>query len=136
MFRKSDQLDAFSHFMYEQMVPATHKLRQFKAAVDLSMVDSLAFDSYSWNGKGTPSYDPTVLFHLLLLQRIYNLSRSEVLDRANTDAAFRWFVGINTSDELPSKATLSNFARLRMGNIKLRKVFQDVVEQARAKGMI
>lgn len=136
MFRKSDQLDVFSHFMYEQMVPATHKLRKFKAAVDLSMVDSLVYDSYSWNGKGAPGYDPTVLFQLLLLQRIYNLSLSQVLDRANTDAAFRWFIGINTSDELPCKATLSNFARLRMGNIKLRKIFRDVVIQARAKGMI
>lgn len=136
MFLKNNQLDIFSCMMYDAMIPKDHKLRQLDAACDLSFIDSLVGDTYSRSRRGAPGIDPSVLFRILVLRRLYKLSMDRVLERCQTDVAFRWFARLNVQDSLPCKATLSTFSRFRLDNARLRQVFQETVKQAKALGLV
>jgi transposase len=135
MFRKSVEIDFFSHMTYETVVRKDHLVRQLDAVSDFSMIDRLVEKTYAPSRRGAPGYDPSVLFRLLLLRRVYNLSLRKVLERCQTDMAFRWFAHLNITDEIPSKATLSAF-RLRLNNSGLHKVFQGTVRKAKSLGLI
>ena len=135
MFRKSVEIDFFSHLTYETVVRKDHLVRQLDAVSDFSMIDRLVEKTYAPSRRGAPGYDPSVLFRLLLLRRVYNLSLRKVLERCQTDMAFRWFAHLNITDEIPSKATLSAF-RLRLNNSGLHKVFQGTVTKAKSLGLI
>lgn len=136
MFRKNDQLDFFSTMMYDTMIPKNHKLRKLNAACDWSFVDGLVADTYKSSRRGAPGYDPSVIFRILVLRRLYNLSLDKVLERCQCDVAFRWFAGLNVHDELPCKATLSTFFRFRLGNGGLRKFFNETIRQGKALGLV
>lgn len=136
MFRKNAEIDVFSHMMYETMIPKNHKLRELDAACDLSMIDDLVGITYASGRRGAPGYDPSVLFRILVLQRLYNLSLRKLVERCQTDVAFRWFARLNAHDEVPSRATLSSFSRMRLDNAKLLKVFQGTVRKAKSLGFI
>jgi len=136
MFRKNNQLDIFSCMMYDAMIQKDHKLRRLNAACDLGFIDGLVEGTYAPSRRGAPGYDPSVLFKILLLRRLYKLSLDKVLERCQCDVSFRWFAGLNVQDELPCKATLSTFSRFRLDNARLRKVFNETVRQAKALGLI
>lgn len=135
MFRKKIEIDFFSYMMYETVVRKDHPVRQLDAISDLDMVEKLVEKTYASGRRGAPGYDPSVLFRILLLKRAYNLSLRKLVERCETDMAFRWFARLNAQDPIPCKATLSAF-RLRLSNGQLLKIFQSTVRKAKSLGLI
>ncbi|EPY13628.1 hypothetical protein PAAL66ix_06348 [Paenibacillus alvei A6-6i-x] len=50
---------------------------------------------------GRPANEPELLFRLLFLQILYNLSDERIIQEAQVNPAYKWFIGINPEDSLP-----------------------------------
>jgi hypothetical protein len=76
-----------------------------------------------------------LLLKLEYLRYHANLSDSQVIERAKTDVAFRYFLRIGVSEPLPVPSLLSIF-RGRLGREGFRQVFDKVVGMAREHGLV
>jgi len=88
---------------------------------------------------GRKAIDLLVLFKLLILKQLYNLSNEEVEYQAHDRASFRRFLGLSGATEIPDATTLDRFEqRLRQANLidRLFEQFETFLRQAgyEAKG--
>jgi transposase len=115
-------------------IPQNHLLRRLRDTVDFSFVhDQLAPLYHEDNGR--PAYNPEVMVRLIFLQLQYKLSDRGVVDRAQTDHAFRYFLGLDWSDELPHPTSLTKF-RERLGEAGFKALFHGVLKQALERKLV
>lgn len=115
-------------------IPQDHLLRKIRAAVDFSFVHDLVADLYH-DSLGRPAYDPEVMVRLIFLQLQYKLSDRGVIERAQTDHAFRFFLGLDWNDEMPHPTSLTKF-RERLGEERFAAVFHGFLRQAIERNLV
>ncbi len=120
--------------VFEKLIPADHYLRRLKAAIDFEPFRILVADCYA-AGMGAPAEDPVRLLKLSLLQFQYDLSDSQVLRQAQVNVAFRFFLDLALESPLPVPSLLSQF-RTRLGEERFTRVFNEILRQARAQGLV
>jgi transposase len=120
--------------IFAKLIPADHYLRQLKAAIDFEPLRALVADCYA-AGMGAPAEDPVRLLKLSLLQFQYDLSDSQVVRQAQVNVAFRFFLDLSVESVLPVPSLLSQF-RTRLGAERFTRVFNDILRQARARGLV
>src|SRR5262245_36440443 len=128
MLSDQDQL------IFETLVPPDHYLRQVNAVVDFERYRSTMAVCYSPTD-GRPADDPVVLLKIGFLQTHYNLSDREVVALAQVNVAFRYFLNLALTDSLPHPSLLTVF-RARLGAELYQQIFDRVVAQARAAGLV
>ena len=99
--------------LYDVIIPEDHELRQLNQLVDFSFVDEMLCDTYTLDN-GRPGYRPQIMFKYLMLKRMYELSDRDVVARAMTDMAFKYFLGIAPEDNVIDPSSLTKFRKLRM----------------------
>lgn len=104
--------------IYDLVVPKDHKLRKFKELVDLSFVYDEIREKYSMN-MGRKAEDPVRMFKYLLLKCMYELSDRGVMERAQSDMAFKLFLDITPEAPVPDPSLLSKFRRQRLADANL-----------------
>jgi len=92
---------SFFSMIYEELIPADQVLCKLAAAVDLSFVSETVSDCYCPDN-GRTSWDPLVLFKVVLLQSFYDLSAREIEERVNLHLADKWFAGLGPEETVPS----------------------------------
>ena len=107
--RKYGQIDIFNQMMFDSLVPKDHLLVKIDSIIDFSFAYDIVKDEYSDKGRG--SCNPVIMTKLCLFEFLYTLSDRKVRERAQTDIAFRWFLGLNLDDLLPDDTTISLFLR-------------------------
>lgn len=120
--------------VYDAVVPADHYLRRLKRLVDFERFRPVLAEAYS-AGLGRPAIDPVRLLKVLFLRFHYGLSDRQVMERARTDLAFRWFLGLGLREGVPDHTTDTYFRR-RIGAERFGRVFQELVTQAREHGLV
>jgi transposase len=120
--------------IFAKLLPADHYLRRLKAAIDFEPLRALVADWYA-AGMGAPAEDPVRMLKLRLLQFQYDLSESQVLRQAQVNVAFRFFLDLSVESPLPVPSLLSQF-RTRLGEERFTRVFNEIVRQARAQGLV
>src|SRR4249919_4224685 len=120
--------------IFEKLIPAEHYLRKLKAAIDFEPLRALVADCYA-TGMGAPAEDPVRVLKLSLLQFQYDLSDSQVLRQAQVNVAFRFFLDVSLESVLPVPSLLSQF-RTRRGEERFERVFNEILRQARAQGLV
>ena len=120
--------------VFECLVLPEHYLRRALKAIDFEVLRSKVAVHYSpdW---GRPAEDPLVMLKLEFLQYHDNLSDRQVITRAQTDVAYRYFLGVPMKKELPDPSSLCIF-RGRLGVEGHREVFHAIVTQAREHGLV
>ncbi len=118
----------------EAYVPEDHILRRIRAAVDFSFVHDLLADLYH-DSVGRPAHDQEMMFRLIFVQIHYDLSDRQVIERAQTDHAFRFFLGIDWNHELPHPTSLTKF-RNRLGEERFKAIFTRILRQAQELGLV
>ena len=103
----SNQSSLFG-MIYEDLIPADHLLRKLSAAVELGFVAELVSDCYCPDN-GRPSWDPLVLFKVVFLQFLYDLSDREIEEQVNLHLACKWFAGLQPEETAPDHSTLCRF---------------------------
>jgi transposase len=120
--------------VFDKLIPADHYLRRLKAAIDFESFRTLVADCYA-AGMGAPAEDPVRMLKLSLLQFQYDLSDSHVLRHAQVNVAFRFFLDLALESPLPVPSLLSQF-RTRLGEERFTRVFNEILRQARAQGLV
>lgn len=119
--------------VYERIVPPDHYLRLVQRHIDFERLRPRLAQAYS--GTGRPGIDPVRMFRILFLCYHYKLSDRQVMTRAQTDMAFRWFLQLNMYDTLPNH-TSDTYFRQRFGEDGFQHLFQEIVAQAREHGLV
>src|SRR4029434_9516799 len=120
--------------VFEKLIPAGHYLRRLKAAIDFEPCRAIVAGCYA-AGRGAPAEDPVRLLKLSLLQFQYDLSDSQVMRHAQVNVAFRFFLDLALESPLPVPSLLSQF-RTRLGEERFERVFNEILRQARAQGLV
>jgi transposase len=120
--------------IFAKLIPVDHYLRRLKAAIDFEPLRALVADRYA-AGMGAPAEDPVRLFKLSLLQFQYDLSDRQVVRQAQVNVAFRFFLDLAVESALPVPSLLSQF-RTRLGEERFTRVFNEILRQARAQGLV
>lgn len=120
--------------VFEALVPRDHYLCRARESIDFEGLRPVLAPYYSPD-HGRPAEDPTRMLKLEFLQYHDVLSDREVMERAQTDVAYRYFLDLGLGDELPDPSSLCVF-RGRLGVEGHRGIFQEIVAQARAHGLV
>ena len=111
----------------------SHFLHDLTRTVDFSFVKPALKDFYvDW---GRDPWDPVLMFKMVFLQFLYNLSDREIEEQCTWNMMFKCFLGLSAEELPPDHTTLCRF-RVRLGAEGFQKLFNQVVEQARAQGFV
>jgi transposase len=124
----------FGNHIYSQLLSQrSHFLKDLSQVVDFSFVKAACKDFYvDW---GRDPWDPVLMFKMLFLQFLYDLSDREIEEQATFNMAYKWFLVLSAEELPPDHTTLWRF-RLRLGPDGFQRLFNQVVEQARTRGFI
>lgn len=131
--KESQQLSFYSA-LYNK-IPEKHVLKKIEKAVDFSFINELLEGSYCKNF-GRPAKEPEMMLKLLLLEYLYSLSDVKVIEEAEVNLAFLWFLGLNPEDKLPDPSLLAKFRTQRMKDITLDQVITEIIRQCVVQGII
>ena len=120
--------------IFEATVPHDHYLRRVRAVIDFERFRTDLLACYS-EGLGRPALEPLLLLKLEFLQYHYNLSDRRVVEQARYNMAFRYFLDLSLKSPLPQHTLLTKF-RQRLGVDQHLRIFEEVVAQARAYGLV
>lgn len=121
--------------LYDITIPKDHELRKIAELVDFSFVNEMLKDMYTLDN-GRPGYQPQVMFKYLLLKRMYELSDRDVVKRAQTDLAFKFFLGLAPEDDVIDASSLTKFRKLRLKDESIMdKLISKSVEIAISNGI-
>ena len=128
------RLSEFDQQVYRAVVRRNHFLRKVLQVVPWDTFHDLLAPYYTPD-KGRPAEDPVLMLKLEYLRYHCNLSDREVVARAETDMAFRYFLQIPVRWSLPTPSSLCIF-RGRLGTKGFRNVFRQVVQIARENRIV
>ena len=123
------------HSILYNKISENHILKKINYVVDFSFINKLLEDSYCKNF-GRPAKEPEMMCKLLFLQHLYILSDEKVIEEANLNLGYMYFLGINPEDELPDKSLLSKFRTQRLEEATLDEIITEIVRQCVEKGII
>jgi transposase len=134
MGSKAVEPKLYLSFSVDSAVPPNQLVRRLAAAVDLSFVRGLTRRHYSHTGK--PSVDPEVLFKLVLLGYLFNItSEQRLCEEAGLNLAWRWYLGYELDEPIPDHSVLTK-ARRRFGSVVYEQFFRRVVQLCEQRGLI
>jgi transposase len=119
--------------IFAALVPQDHYLRQVAAVIDFERFRPTLEQGYSAT-MGRTGIDVIRMLKFAFLSYHYRLSDRQVIARTRTDAAFRWFLGLSTTDDLPDPSDASYF-RQRHAE-RLPQTFQELLGIAREHGLV
>lgn len=134
MLRQEPKQLSFHSLLYNK-IPEKHILKRIESVVDFSFINELLADSYCKNF-GRPAKEPEMMCKLLILQHLYTLSDERVIEEANLNLAYMYFIGINPEDTLPDKSLLAKFRCHRLKEVSLDEIIIEIVSQCVDKGII
>jgi len=120
--------------IFAATVDPDHYLRRVQQAVNFEPCRDLLAAAYCPD-QGRPAVEPLLLLKLEFLAYHYNLSDRHVIQQARCHMAFRWFLGLSLHSALPHHTLLTYF-RERLGPERHQQLFDAIVGQARAKGLV
>jgi transposase len=122
------------NFLYDRLLAGReHLLLDLNRLVDFGFVCRACRDFYQdW---GRDAWDPVLMFKMVCLQFLYDLSDREVEEQATFNLLYKWFLGLSAEERPPGHSTVCRF-RARLGAEGFQRLFNQVVEQARAQGPV
>jgi len=131
---KSSQLSFYGDHIYDKVIPGDHFLKQLEKTVDFSFVNDLCRDAYNPD-VGRPAYEPHMMFKMLFLQFLYDISDRRIEEEVKYNLVLKWFVGLAIDESPPDATSLTRF-RERLGVKRFTSIFNQIVSLARDKGLI
>ncbi|TLS48215.1 IS1182 family transposase [Paenibacillus antri] len=116
-------------------MPQDHLLVRIQQLIDFSFILDFVKDQYNLF-YGRRAKDPDMLFRLLFIQKLYNLSDERVIEETKVNLAYKWFVGLNPEDQLPDPSLLSLFRVHKIGAGEVESLLLEIVKQCVEKGIV
>ena len=86
--------------------------------------------------RGNKPYDLELMLRIYLIQNLYDLADEATVSEVVDSRAFSDFCGVESSNQIPNGDTLGRFRNLLIKNNLQEKLFAQVVEMLKAKGLI
>jgi transposase len=136
MLKESKQLK-FSEYsdLYDVIIPQDNILRKIKENIDFSFVNPMLKKSYCEHF-GRPAKEPEMMFKMMFLKKMYDLSDEKLIDNANMHMAYKYFLDLNPEDETIDPSLLTKFRKTRITEDILEDMLKETVHQALEKGLI
>jgi IS5 family transposase len=131
---KSAQTSFYGNHIYDRVIPKDHFLKLLDRAADLSFVNELCRDAYTPDF-GRPAYGPEIMFKIIFLQFLYDVSDRRIEEEVNFNLVLKWFTGLAIDESPPDASSLTRF-RDRLGEELFTNIFNQIVEIAREKGLV
>ncbi len=132
--KNSGQLHMHDSLVYLNIIPENHLLLKLNESFSFDFIYDLVEDMYSVIGR--ESIDPVMITKMFFLEYLYKLSDVEVVQRTQTDVAFRWFLKLSLADKVPDDTTLSYFRVHRLGIESYENLFNEIINQCMKKNLI
>jgi len=136
MLRIDPQL-RFSVFenLYDTVVPKDHILRKIKEQIDFSFVNEMLRKQYC-EAFGRPAKEPEMMFKILFLKRMYDMSDETLVDNLGYNMAFKYFIGLAPEDSTIDPSLLTKFRKTRITEDILEEMLRETMKQAIDKGLV
>lgn len=123
--------------MLEQLVPEDHLLRKIDEHISFDFIYDLVADKYCLDN-GRPSVDPVVLFKMLFIGYLYGIrSERRLSSEIQVNMAYRWFLGLDITENVPDPSTISQNRRRRFKGTDIpQQIFDNIVQQAIDKELV
>lgn len=138
-FRPAGGSSFWGDDLYEMVVPPNHFLRRLKGLLDWEGLTRGLADCYQGGAEYGPiPYHPALLFKMLFLSFLYNLSERQTEELANDSMGARYFLGLGLHQAAPDHSSLTVFKERilkRRGPKAFEEFFQRVVHLAQGRGI-
>ena len=136
MLRGSVQLQLSEYAnLYEIIIPKDSLLRKIKDNIDFSFVNPMLKKSYCEHF-GRPAKEPEMMFKLMFLKKMYDLSDEKLIENANMRMAYKYFLDLNPEDSAVDSSLPAKFRKTRITGDILEEMPGETVRQAIEKGLI
>jgi IS5 family transposase len=127
------QRSFFDDQLYDRIIPQDHLLTRLLITMDWSFIEEMTRDLYQRTGRN--ACNPVVLFKMLLLAFLYNISERRLEEECNFNMLYKFFLGLEPDEKAPDHSTLSRF-RDRLGLEGFQAIFNRLVTLARQQGVV
>lgn len=121
--------------LYEAIIPRDHILRKLKDNIDFSFVNPMLRKQYC-ERFGRPAKELEMMFKLLFLKKLYDLSDERLISSAQTDMAYKYFLGLSPEDKMIDPSLLTKFRKTRITEDILEDMLKETIQQAIQKGLV
>ena len=121
--------------LYDAIIPKDHILRRLKENIDFSFVNPMLKKQYCEHF-GRPAKEPEMIFKLLFLKKLYDLSDERVISSSQTDMAYKYFLGLAPEDKIIDPSLLTKFRKTRITEDILEELLKETIQQAISKGLV
>ena len=121
--------------LYDAVIPQKHLLRRIKENIDFSFVNPMLRKQYCENF-GRPAKEPEMMFKLMFLKKLYDLSDEHLISSAQTDMAFKYFLDLDPESPMIDPSLLTKFRKTRITEDILEEMLKETIQQALDKGLI
>lgn len=121
--------------LYDAIIPSNHLLRKLKENIDFSFVNPMLRKQYCENF-GRPAKEPEMMFKLLFLKKLYDLSDETLISSAQTDMAYKFFLDLEPEAKMIDPSLLTKFRKTRVTEDILEEMLKETIQQALEKGLI
>lgn len=121
--------------LYDVIIPQKHLLRRIKENIDFSFVNPMLRKQYCENF-GRPAKEPEMMFKLMFLKKLYDLSDEQLIGRAQTDMSFKYFLDLDPESPMIDPSLLTKFRKTRITEDILEEMLKETIQQALNKGLI
>ena len=128
------QLNAVDLEVFKQVIREDHPLKRALERIPWEEFRETV-ESYYAPNLGQPAFDPLRMLKLEYLRYHCNLSDQQVIERAETDIGFRYFLQVGLRCRLPDSSSLTRF-RGRLGATGFHAVFDKLVAVARQQDVV
>ncbi|MEN6478901.1 MAG: transposase [Anaerolineales bacterium] len=139
-FQKSELDSFYGDYLYQNIVPQGHFLRQLRELVPWQRFTYRLLKYYRGKGQvGRPPIDPAIVLKMLLLSYLYNLSERQVEELCNYYLPAKYFLGLAIDAQAPDHATLTVFKERILENGKLRayeRMLTEIIRIAQEAGIV
>ena len=121
--------------LYEAIIPQDHISRKLKDNIDFSFVNPMLRKQYCEHF-GRPAKEPEMMFKLLFLKKLYDLSDERLISSAQTDMAYKYFLGLSPEDKMIDPSLLTKFRKTRITEEILEDMLKETIQQTIQKGLV
>lgn len=104
--------------LYDAIIPKDNELRLLLEMMDFNFIYDELASKYCLDD-GRNAVDPIQMFKYLYLKVLYNMSDRDLVKRAKTDMAMKFFLGLNPEDDVIHPSLLTKFRRQRLKDSNL-----------------
>jgi transposase, IS5 family len=111
-FKETGMGSFYGSMLYEQIVPRDHFLVRLNNLIQWDALIPILLPAYKGLGEtGRPPYSPVVIFKMLLVSHLYNISERQTEDWVNFYLPAKEFNGLAVDECAPDHSTLGAFKR-------------------------